>query len=136
MRTVKIPIAAWGFLLAVSCAAAKAEWTQAYAGDGYTSYFDAATIHRDGDLATLAQLHDLKSPGTLLDRPFRSQRAQLEYDCKDARVRMRAMALYAGPMGTGEMIESDDSVGEWKAVAADSMNHEFLKIACGKKPGR
>lgn len=128
---VKFPRAAvLPALLLVSFGAA-ADWKLAYRADGYASYYDPATIHRDGDKARLFQLRDLKKPGVLTERVYRSQQAVLEYDCKASRVRMRALTLYAGPMATGDILESDISEEEWQPVAAGSMNEEFLRIACG-----
>ncbi|MDD5250608.1 MAG: hypothetical protein PHY45_16650 [Rhodocyclaceae bacterium] len=127
-------LAAAALLLAGSSTAALAAWTQAYASAGYTSYYDAATVRKDGQRATLWQLRDLKSPASLAGKAYRSQRAQLEYDCTERRVRMRAIALYAAPMGAGETVADDDHPGEWNPIDPDSMNDAFLRIACGKQP--
>lgn len=124
-----------GLLMLGVAGSAAADWKMAYEADGYTSYFDPASIHRNGDLATLFQLRDLKAPTALGDKTYRSQQAALEYNCKRSEVRLRVLTLYAGPMGTGDILDTDSVEGDWKPVASDSMNEQFLRTACAtKKP--
>ncbi|HKB82127.1 MAG TPA: surface-adhesin E family protein, partial [Burkholderiales bacterium] len=59
-----------------------------------------------------------------------SQKAQVEYDCKQRRLRGLSLALHAGKMGDGKVIYADETPHEWEAVDAGTMNETFWKVAC------
>jgi len=112
-----------------------AEWVKVadvMLGKG-ASYVDATTIRRSGDTAAMWSLTDIATEEVIDGRPYLSQKSRYEYDCKDNHVRSTAISRYAGNMGMGNLIASDDHVGKWISVAPYSLFEYSLKIACGKK---
>jgi len=112
-----------------------AEWVKVadvMLGKG-TSYVDKTTIRRSGDTATMWSLTDIVTPEAIDGRPYLSQKSRYEYDCKDNHVRSTATSRYTGNMGSGNLVASDDQVGQWMAAAPYSLLDYMLKVACGKQ---
>lgn len=133
MKTINCFAAA--LALATLSAAARAEWVEIEKfEDGMRVYADAATARRSGDTAQLVHLvrwaEPQVEPGML---PYLSTRVTAAYDCADKKERYLASVSYAGAMGNGAKIATDDEeANEWYTISAASMEEKLWKIACAK----
>jgi hypothetical protein len=100
--------------------------------DSVTTYADATTIQRTGDLVRMWELLNFQ---TLQEsrNPYFSLKAVREYDCTLEQSRIISLYSYSGQMGTGEMVGSylEDEV-KWEPVMPGSLGQDVWKIACAK----
>ena len=114
--------------LATASDAARPDWERGIAdSDAEASvYLDPFSLRKEGDLIRIRVLSDLKKADTYLGRPYLSVSSVKEYDCRTAMVRTVEVALYAGPMRSGDLIASDLPNGkEWRPLAAER-NAKYL----------
>ena len=120
-------------LLVLSSGPAYAEWLELSGDDRVTTYTDATTIQRTGDLVRMWELLNFQ---TLQEsrNPYFSLKAVREYDCTLEQSRIISLYSYSGQMGTGEMVGSylEDEV-KWEPVMPGSLGQDVWKIACGKQ---
>ena len=117
------------FLLLIS-SPAWAGWKSIGEDDTGTSYADPATIVKSGTTAKMWSMFDYKAFQRMVEVGYFSQKAQVEYDCKDKQVRGLTLSLHAGHMGEGKVIYADETPHDWEAVEAGTLNEALLKIAC------
>ena len=65
-------------------------------------------------------------------KKYWSNKAMLEFNCKDEMLRATYTLLYSGAMATGEVIESDDVPGKWIPVVPGGISELLLNSACEK----
>lgn len=95
-----------------------------------TLYFDPATIHREGNRATLWQLTDIKWNSTTRFLSFKTHK---EFDCEQSCVRVLQVIEFSRHMGTGRAASGYIENGNWQPVEERSVNHALWKAACGKR---
>jgi hypothetical protein len=117
------------FLLLIS-SPAWAGWKSIGEDDTGTSYADPATIVKSGTTAKMWSMFDYKAFQRMVEVGYFSQKAQVEYDCKDKQVRGLTLSLHAEHMGEGKVIYADETPHDWEAVEAGTLNEALLKIAC------
>ena len=117
------------FLLLIS-SPAWAGWKSIGEDDAGTSYADLATILKSGTTAKMWSMFDYKAFQRMVEVGYFSQKAQVEYDCKDKQVRGLTLSLHAEHMGEGKVIYADETPHDWEAVEAGTLNEALLKIAC------
>ena len=105
------------------------------ADGGYNIYADPATVSRSGDLVKMWELNDYKTAQVSAGGSrFLSSRAQIEYDCKESRMRQLFFTQYSENMGEGKIAYVNDSAsGNWMPVAPDGIAAKNLKVACAKR---
>ena len=106
------------------------------ADGGYNIYADPATVSRSGDLVKMWELNDYKTAqASASGSRFLSSRAQIEYDCKEARMRQLFSTRYSGNMGEGEIayVNDDGTSGTWRPVSPDSLSAKNRKVACATR---
>ena len=119
-------------LAALSCNSA-AEWVMVYDNDEYVAYADPATVSRDGNLAQMSDLIDLKSPqSSPYGKPHASSTAQSEFDCRNSRVRTIAFFLHSGQMGEGNVVETVAESNRWLPVAPGTLLNVLWQLACSQ----
>ena len=122
----------------VAAAVAAAEWEEigtSLKGES-TFYAARSTIHRSGNLAKMWEMIDNKTATMIEGKPVLSVRNLMEYDCKGSRRRMLAATAYAGHLGKGTVVGSENFPPpyQWHVVGAnDGYAQHFLKLACGGK---
>jgi hypothetical protein len=122
----------------VAATVAAAEWEEigtSLKGES-TFYAARSTIQRSGNLAKMWEMIDNKAATMIDGKPVLSIRNLMEYDCKGSRRRMLAATAYAGHLGKGTVIGSENfpPPHPWHAVGAnDGYVQHFLKLACEKK---
>jgi len=122
----------------VAAAVASAEWEQTGTSlKGESAFYVArSTIRRSGDLVTLWEMIDNKAATMIDGKPAFSVRHMMEYDCKGSRRRMLAATAYAGHLGKGTVVGSENFPPPypWHAVGVDDgCARHSLKLACEKK---
>ena len=117
---------------ALSCNSA-AEWVMVYDHDEYIAYADPATVTREGDLAQMSDLIDLKSPqSSPYGKQHASSTAHSEFDCQNPRIRTIAFSLHSGQMGDGDIVETVAESNRWLQVAPGTLLNVLWKFACSQ----
>lgn len=120
--------------LLASSGPAYAEWVHVGTTDnGMTGYADPDSIRRNGELVKMWSLYDFKIVQYVLGVAFLSSKGQIEYDCKEERLRGLAVAEFSGNMGKGTVVYTDSSEGTWIPVTPQGVVQALWKVACGKK---
>jgi hypothetical protein len=128
----------FGFGALIAClflsnSPAYAEWVKFSDGDRGTLYTDASTLRRYGNLARMWELINFQALQASR-HPYFSMKVVREYDCTVEQIRIIALYVYSGQMGTGKMVDSDEQERvKWKPVMPDSLEHGLWEFACGKK---
>ncbi len=104
-------------LLSLMCSGAQAndlsEWVLVDRSPGGGRYYiDPRTLQQRGGNPTIWQVLDL---ATHRDG-VRSIRYLAEYDCKNKRVRKLTSSTYPGPVASGGLIRTMNSVSEWSGI--------------------
>jgi hypothetical protein len=100
-----------------------------------TAYVDPGTIHREGDLVTLAALIDWKAmQGGRSPTRFYSTKLSKQFDCKEKLVRILAATDFYDHMGRAEVIGGGSNAGNgrWIVVEPETLNQGLWNTACGK----
>ncbi|MEP6610089.1 MAG: surface-adhesin E family protein [Burkholderiaceae bacterium] len=119
-----------------TAATAAAKWVElgslpAYGGTDI--YSDPVTLRRSGDMVTMWEMWDFKTPQVIGGQRVSSVKNQYEYDCKRARRRMLATAGFPAHMGKGPVVGSGNRTDAWESAPPSNYTGELLKIACEKK---
>lgn len=119
--------------LMLSSGSGYAEWVK-LSGDGsVTSYTDAKTIRRSGNLVRMWDLVNFEALQESRN-PFFSIKAVREYDCTLEQSHIIGLYSYSGQMGTGEMVDSQlEEEVKWEPVMPGSWGQDLWEIACGKQ---
>jgi hypothetical protein len=119
-------------MLMLFCSTAQADWQQIGENSTETAYVDNIVAHGPHKVRMWG-LFDLKTPGTFGDLSYSSMKIQREYHCKDRISRVIFMAAYAGQMGEGEMIYSNNNThSKWMPIQPDSAEEALWNVACKK----
>ncbi len=122
----------------VAAAVAAAEWEPMGSTlKGESDFYVArSTIRRSGDLAKMWEMIDNKAATVIDGKRTFSARYLWEYDCKGSRRRMLAASAYAGHLGKGAVVGSENFPPpySWQTVGpSDGYAQYFLKLACDRK---
>ena len=120
----------FAILLLCLSGTAWAGWKSVAEDDTAITYADPAAMVRTGNTATMWSLLDYNAFQRMVEVGYFSQKAQVEYDCAEPRLRVLSLALHAEKMGQGKMIYEDTSPHEWEAVAPDTTIAILRKVAC------
>jgi hypothetical protein len=122
--------------LVVASNSVQAEWVKINTKDNLTTYIDPATITKVDNMVKMWGIVDLKeSRKEQNGKEFLSAKGLQEYDCKTVQIRKISLALYAGNMGAGEVVNTyaDADKWQWTPVAPGSVSETMWKTACDKK---
>lgn len=115
-------------LLAVVSSSAMAEWTKVSQDENSITYYaDYATILYEDNKAKVWHLYDF----TKASRGDLSVKTQLEYDCKEKRVRTLSLTSYKLNGGRGKAF-AESSRPDWRPVKPNSLSDSIMKNACEK----
>jgi hypothetical protein len=117
-------------LLLLAASPAWAGWKSLAQEPAGTSYADADTIVRDGNIAAMSSLLDYNDFQRMVEVGYFSRKVRAEYDCKERKVRNLSVSLHAQHMGEGKVIYADETPQEWQPVEPDSLHERLWKIAC------
>ena len=100
---------------------------------GVTVFVDPDTIWRKGDMVTMWELRNFKTVRTAADTAYLSTKTQTEFDCAEERMRMLEFSMFAGNMGSGDVVLEKADEEKWEPVAPGTVNQALWKRACAKK---
>lgn len=110
------------------------EWVKLdITSDYFVVYADPTSIIRSGNKVQMRSLIDHKTPLSKAGKTFISVKAQHEFDCAGAQVRMLFASTHTESMGRGERVATDYKIENWGPVQPLSIAEALWKIACGKK---
>lgn len=110
-----------------------ADWVQIAESAATTFYVDPSTVRRNGNMAKMWELIDLREAELVLGKAYLSIRSQQEYDCSDERVRTITSTSFSGHMADGKTIFYDPTEGPFRPVEPGrAVNRVLWKYACGK----
>ena len=122
------------FLLAclLSCVNAFAlNWTAAGLHDLGIYYYDSSSIEHQGDKHRAWTMLDYRDPQkNKQGHSFKSTRAQMEFDCKDKRVRALTVSFHSGAKLTGEVLVSEGVFQDWMSVPPSTPMANIMKAVC------
>jgi hypothetical protein len=110
--------------------AAEANWVLVSGTANAVEYMDQSSKTSSGGFTKAWVMAELNPARPYKGKTFASMKAQFEYDCKGASFRMLHATLYAGRMGSGEVIASDYVSGKWEPAVPQSVGHTKWKVAC------
>jgi len=97
------------------------------------TYIDPSSIQSSGNSAKMWSMFDYKAVRSELDKPYRSLKSQVEYDCSEVQYRTLYLSFYSGKMGSGAPVNVMPEPDIWKPVVPGSIMQDLWKIACLKK---
>ncbi len=107
------------------------KWSKVGDNKAFTVYAGLPTIFRSGDVVTMWHMYDYKDAQNHDDFPFLSKQGRNEYDCKQTQTREIAYTLYAGKIGTGNVVFLSYGMDHiWEPVKRQSIEDTLLNTAC------
>ena len=117
--------------LLVICAPAHARWENVGLYTAGIYYVDTASVVREGETRRLMSLLDYRSLQSSSEgKKYMSIRTQLHIDCRTETVRTLHLALFAGPMASGALVESGGMLHEWMQILPDTPMHQIMHKVC------
>ena len=104
--------------------------------DGMRIFVDQSTAHRTGDLAEVHHLVRWSEPQKEEELPpYLSTVVRVSYNCVSRLEKYAGSTSYAGPMGNGAEVTSDDDEdsARWYTISESSMEDKLWRIACDAK---
>ena len=134
---MKQPLLTSIIALLLSIGTANAAWTRVAQTSDAVVYAEVNTLKRVGHIATLWQLHDLKTARQTLitmsaGQAYLSTKVLQEFDCPAAKVRTLSFAAHRGAMSSGDAVLSDQDATPWASVFPGSVEETLFNIACAK----
>lgn len=96
---------------------------------GYTTYFDPATIRKNGNNIKMWHLHDFRAPQVTDGITYVSSKNWVEYDVQTGQRRTLYFSWNSAPMGAGEVVYRLDQPSDWKPVVPGSIAQRLLNVA-------
>ena len=94
-------------------------------------YVDSASVVREGETRRLMSLLDYRSLQSSNEgKKYLSIRSQLHIDCRTETVRTLHLALFAGPMASGALVESGGMLHEWMPILQDTPMRQIMHKVC------
>ena len=134
-RSMKTAPRLWlATLLALLPLSALADWNEVSVfDDGMRVFVNPATAQRAGDLAEVSHLVRWGEPQKADEQAvYRSTIVRTRYDCAKKLEKYLGSASYAGTMGNGDVVISDDDEADkWYTISDASMEEKLWSVACG-----
>jgi hypothetical protein len=117
-------------VLLLSSTPAWAGWKAVGDSPNAKSYADPASIVRKDNVAAMWSLLDYNDFQRMVEVGYFSQKALIEYNCKDRQSRGMVVSLHEGHMGEGKVIYADDSPHDWEDIVPETLAESLWKEAC------
>lgn len=120
-----------GVLLACVAGSASAAWVR-LRGDGVVTVLaDPTNIVRSTGRATMwSVINYTQARKTVDGKQFVSSKQQIEYDCVEPRSRHLAFTRHTEYTGWGEVVYTNNALGEWTALPPGSIGDALRTFAC------
>ncbi len=133
LRPATGPSRRWvlGLLLAGVAGSASAAWVRVR-GDGVVTVLaDPGNVTRSTGRATMwSVINYTQARKTADGKEFFSSKQQIEYDCVEERSRNLVFSRHTDYTGWGEVIYTNNALGEWTPLPAGSVGAALRKFAC------
>jgi hypothetical protein len=94
-------------------------------------YIDTASVVREGDHRKLLSTLDYREAQKSSEgKKFLSTRSQLHIDCKQELVRTLHLTMFAGPMLSGAVVESEGILQEWQLIPTGTPMRKIWSRVC------
>ena len=110
-----------------------ADWNEISSfDDGMHVLVNAATVERIDEIAVVSHLVRWgEAQKSDEDAVYRSTIVRTRYDCANKLERYLGSVSYAGPMGNGDVVISDeDEADKWYTISDGSMEEKLWSVAC------
>ena len=108
-----------------------ANWRSAGLHDLGIYYYDNSSIEHQGDRHRAWTMLDYREPQkNKQGQSFKSTRAQMEFDCKDKRVRALTVSFHSGAKLSGEVLVSEGVFQDWMGVPASTPMANIMQAVC------
>ena len=120
-------------LFAILPLTAFAEWNEISSfDDGMRVFVNTGTVERIDEIAVVSHLVRWGEPQKSDEEAvYRSTIVRTRYDCANKLERYLGSVSYAGPMGNGDVVISDeDEADKWYTISDGSMEEKLWSVAC------
>ena len=109
-----------------------AQWTAVGLFDIGTFYVDTENITHAGEHHKAWTLLDYRDPKvhTPTGKQFRSTRMQMEFDCKEQKVRTLSLSYHTGVRLSGETLSTEGVIGPFEPVPPDTPIFKIMRWVC------
>ena len=110
-----------------------ADWNEISSfDDGMRVFVNTGTVERIDEIAVVSHLVRWGEPQkSEEDAVYLSTIVRTRYDCANKLERYLGSASYAGPMGNGDVVISDENEADkWYTISDGSMEEKLWSVAC------
>ena len=120
-------------LFAILPLTAFADWNEISSfDDGMRVFVNTGTVERIDEIAVVSHLVRWGEPQKSDEEAvYRSTIVRTRYDCAQKLERYLGSVSYAGPMGNGDVVISDENEADkWYTISDGSMEEKLWSVAC------
>ena len=120
-------------LLAILPLSAIAEWSEISSfDDGMRVFVNTGTVERIDEIAVVSHLVRWgEAQKSDEEAVYLSTIVRTRYDCANKLERYLGSVSYAGPMGNGDVVVSDENEADkWYTISDGSMEEKLWSVAC------
>lgn len=120
-------------LFAILPLTAFADWNEISSfDDGMRVFVNTGTVERIDEIAVVSHLVRWGEPQKSDEEAvYRSTIVRTRYDCANKLERYLGSVSYAGPMGNGDVVISDENEADkWYTISDGSMEEKLWSVAC------
>lgn len=110
-----------------------ADWNEISSfDDGMRVFVNTGTVERIDEIAVVSHLVRWGEPQKSDEEAvYLSTIVRTRYDCANKLERYLGSVSYAGPMGNGDVVISDENEADkWYTISDDSMEEKLWSVAC------
>ena len=107
-------------------------WTAVGLFDIGTFYVDLDSVTHVGDHRKVWTSLDYRNPQTNQHskKPYKSTRMQMEFDCKEQKVRTLSLSYHTGVRLSGETLSTEGVIGPFEPVPPDTPIFKIMRWVC------
>jgi hypothetical protein len=111
----------------------KADWTKFDSVEAGTYYLDLDTVKKSGYIRSFWSILDYRLPQkTSRGMHYQSTRTHMEIDCRQKTVHILSFSMHAGPMLTGEVIDTQGIMRDWQSIPPDTPLEKLHRVVCSR----
>lgn len=112
---------------------AQADWTKFDSVEAGTYYLDLDTVKKSGYIRSFWSILDYRLPQkTSRGMHYQSTRTHMEIDCRQKTVHILSFSMHAGPMLTGEVIDTQGIMRDWQSIPPDTPLEKLHRVVCAR----
>ena len=123
------------WLLLLISATASAEWekVKGAAGTSVEKFIDTETMRQTGPMNTMRRVWEISNLAKGSSNKALSIKSQVEYDCKDRRVRVLEENYFSEHWAKGDDVAGiapNNKLGDWSGIAKGSIQETIFNRVC------